>query len=142
MDFGATFRGSSTVVQLLKDMGFKVVESNIARPGWWSEQYPNRSASQEIGEYPGRSEENPYILRGTLINIGADQPEEFTKYYDIYALLKFQDDTVVESVPRNLNYLWALKQYYKSSNATEDEKAVIDAFLEKNGLQTAWDSIN
>lgn len=142
MDFGATFRGSSTVVQLLKDMGFKVVESNIVRPGWWSEQYPNRSASQEIGEYPDRSEENPYILRGTLINIGADQPSEFTKYYDIYALLKFQDNTVVESVPRNLNYLWALKQYYNSSDATEDEKAVIDAFLEKNGLQTAWNSIN
>ena len=142
MDFGATFRGSSTVVQLLKDMGFKVVESNIVRPGWWSEQYPNRSASQEIGEYLGRSEENPYILRGTLINIGADQPKEFTKYYDIYALLKFQDNTVVESVPRNLNYLWALKQYYKSSDATDDEKAVINAFLEKNSLQAAWDSIN
>lgn len=140
MDFGATFRGSDTVVKLLADMGFKVVENNIVRPGWWSEQYPDRSASQEIGNYPGRSEENPYILQGTLINIGSNEPEEFTKYYDIYALLKFQDDTVVESVPRNLNYLWALRKYYDDPATTQDKKDIIDQFITKNGLGEAWEA--
>lgn len=132
MDFGATFRGSSTVVQLLKDMGFKVVESDTSKEGWQTIQNGGLPADLNSG----------YVLRGTLIDIGSNEPSEFTKYYDIYALLKFQDNTVVESVPRNLNYLWALKQYYKSSDATDDEKAVINAFLEKNNLWTAWNSIN
>ena len=144
MDFGATFRGSSTVVQLLKDMGFRVeMNGKDPKDEWWSEQYPDRPASQEITNYPDRNEKNPYILRGTLINIGVNQRDEFTKYYDIYALLKFQDGqdgTVVESVPRPMSYLWALKQYY-NSDAKDPEKEIIDAFLEKNGLWGDWDSI-
>lgn len=133
MDFGATFRGSPTVVQLLKDMGFKVEKTGTddSAQGWWS---------TENGGLP-KDLPSGYVLRGTLINIGSNEPAEFTQDYDIYALLKFQDNTEVESVPRNLNYLWALKQYYKSEGATPAEKATIDQFVKDKNLTDAWEKI-
>lgn len=133
MDFGATFRGSPTVVKLLKDMGFKVEKTGTAdsAQGWWSTQ--NGGLPEDLA--------SGYVLRGTLINIGADQPKEFTQDYDIYALLKFQDDTVVKSVPRNLNYLWALKKYYLSDEATAEKQAIIDQFVKDKNLTEAWNKI-
>ena len=134
MDFGATFRGSPTVVALLEDLGFRVKKTGTDEEseGWWTDSN---------GNTPPKDLTNGYILRGTLINIGSNKPSEFTQYYDIYALLKFSDGTEVTSVPRNLNYLWALKQYYNGPDATEEEKAVIDRFLDANGLKDEWDSI-
>ena len=133
--FGATFRGSPTVVELVEDMGFRVSkvpsEEGGAVDGWWVSQN---------GQMP-EDFTNGYVLEGQLINLGANgDAGEFSQYYDIFGLLKFPGNEVAASLPRNLNYLWALHQYYYST-ATEEEKAAIDAFVQKNSLTEAWNKL-
>lgn len=133
MDFGATFRGSQTVVDLLKDLGFRVKKTGADKEsdGWWTDSN---------GDTLPEDLKNGYVLRGTLINIGSSEPDDFTQYYDIYALLKFSDGTEMASVPRNLNYLDALRSYYDSGKANKNEKEIIEKFVKDNELTDAWDS--
>ena len=140
MDFGATFRGSPTVVRLLKDMGFRVaMNGEKPKDEWWNEQYPGRPASEEITD-SDRTYENPYILQGTLINIGADGgSSDFTADYSITALLEFDGGTEMESVARVLNYLDALWTYC-TAGANDEEKKIIEKFVKDNGLMDAWNS--
>ena len=85
---------------------------------------------------------NGYVLQGTLVNIGAgDDSGAFSEYYRIFALLRFTDRTEAASVPRELNYLWALKQYYNSAEATEEQKALIEEFLNAKSLWDDWNAI-
>ena len=140
MDFGATFDGSSIVVNLLQDMGFRVTTSTKETEAWWSKQY-DTSASQEISDYTDRTYEDPYILQGTLINIGAGGvAEEYTENYQIMALLEFRNNTVMESVPREVNYLWALGKYYLTTD-NETHKAIITTFVENKELADAWNAL-
>ena len=134
LTFGTTFRGSPTVVSLVEDMGFRVtkVSDGASADGWWTEQ--NGGSMPEIT--------NGYVLQGTLVNIGAgDDSGAFSEYYQIFALLRFTDRTEAASVPRELNYLWALKQYYNSAEATEEQKALIEEFLNAKSLWDDWNAI-
>lgn len=136
MDFGATFRGSQTVVQRLKDLGFRVQKdttAETAKEGWWVVQKGSLPAELKSGDK----------LWCTLTNIGKDDPQEFNENYTIWALLKFADapEDTKESLSKGMNYLWALKKYYESVDATEDEKTVITNFVSQNGLTEQWDGI-
>lgn len=144
MVFGATFRGSQTVAELLTDMGFLVEKTgttgtNEAREGWWTtdnitEDAPLPSADVLAGP-------NGYIIQGTLINIGAGgEKNEFTADYSITALLEFDGGTEMKSVARVLNYLDALRTYYDSDKASEKEIEIIEEFVKKNELTDAWEA--
>lgn len=141
MDFGATFDGSNIVVDLLQDMGFRVTTSTKETEAWWSKQQYGTTASQEISAYPDRTYDNPYILQGTLINIGAGgAAAEYTENYQIMALLKFGDGTVRGSVPREVNYLWALGKYYLSTD-NSTHKTIITTFVKNKGLTKEWETL-
>ena len=141
MVFGATFRGSQTVAELLMDMGFLVsrTETDKQSEGWWTTD--NITENAPLPPENVLANPNGYIIQGTLINIGAGgDSSEFTANYSITALLKFDAKTQMESVARVLNYLEALKSYYKSDEATDEQKVIIDTFITGHGLTDAWNS--
>lgn len=144
MVFGATFRGSQTVAELLTDMGFLVEKTgttgtNEAREGWWTTD--NITEDAPLPPENVLANPNGYIIQGTLINIGAGgDSSEFTADYSITALLKFDDITQMKSVARVLNYLDALRTYYDSGKATKEEKEIIEEFVKKNELTDAWEA--
>lgn len=141
MVFGATFRGSQTVAELLMDMGFLVsrTEPDKQSEGWWTTD--NITENAPLPPEDVLADPNGYIIQGTLINIGAGgEKNEFTADYSITALLKFDDKTQMESVARVLNYLEALKSYYDSGKATKEEKEIIEKFVGDKGLTEEWEA--
>lgn len=108
--FGATFRGDSTVIAAVTDMGFTV---NGADGAWAGKD--NISLADQ------------YKLYYTVDANTGDNTA--------FAMLKFDENTTQNSEEQTVNFLSALKTYYDSTSDTQ-VKNVIDKF--RTAAQLTW----
>lgn len=109
--FGATFRGDSTVIAAVTDMGFTVNGT-----GAWAGKDNISLADQ-------------YKLYYTVDANTGDNTA--------FAMLKFDENTTQNSEEQTVNFLSALKTYYDSTSNTQ-VKNVIDKF--RTAAQLTWPS--
>ena len=109
--FGATFRGDSTVITAVTDMGFTV---NGADGAWAGKD--NISLADQYKLY---------------YTVDAKTDADNTAF----AMLKFYENTTQNSEEQTVNFLSALKTYYDSTSDTQ-VKSVIDKF--RTAAQLTW----
>ncbi|MDO4314587.1 MAG: hypothetical protein Q4C45_02340 [Oscillospiraceae bacterium] len=122
--FQGTFSGSSTVKELLKDVGFRMDEEDV----WWT----------NLSELSGEKYEIQIALVGDFTT------DELKAPHTVYALVDFSDDKTKPTMsdPKTLSFWDALQKYYEElqakTNRSEEENADL-AILERvlTGTETA-----
>lgn len=109
--FGATFRGDSTVIENVSNMGFTV-----------------NGDSEMAGKTNLGTVADKYKLYYT---IGTTVMGDNTAF----AMLEFNNKDTQNSESRTVNFLTALKVYYAAAETPQDHKNMIDSFMTKAGLK-------